>query len=690
MNFRQVSFGFRPVIVAVLVLVLNLDGAICQSLDERMKADPDISQFYSYLEQCRVCNNTLESEEMTVFAPINAAFQKIVKGNPDTNSMVLYHIINVPKKTEQLSGSYTYMPSRLSGSPPLWITHSQGRFQNEIYINNAKLLIGQSNVIGKKGGMQQIMHKIDEVLIPTRSSLAASNSIYNPSAWEFLENYESLIQGSHRLRNFRQKVQQNNKQDIFKTEGSYTFFIPVDEGFANSRATLIDEKIIDGHVIPKRVLFTTPTQKDVPFPTLANGDNDIRVVISFTQEQRQNLIINYVKSHTLFGDGKHTPGVVLAEIVKGNIPVKNGVVHLIHKPLMIVDSNVKELLQEKDGKILNSFIDAINGLGADGKDFLNTLEKSPDITLFAPCNAALEGSLVNNIVAQKQKFLDILKLHLVVDNRLYVDTVIKKNQMKIFQAPTYSKGKSIYFNVATINNNRTMTVEGGGVNATVIQPDLAAKNGIIHVIDRVLGIPYTTVLDKLRSDPMLRDTLYLGNQEGFNNQLNDLNKKFTYFVPRNKAWEDAKVVMPSAIKKLFMRDFAYHATTTLQRHLVISDVPYTMERIKQLSKANETVQNLGPGNNIVHQPGNVELPTLRGSLKLYVEERADNTYIIHWNEQKIPVFRANVECVNGIIHVIDAPFLKKDDIRVSLGSSLKPTAVFVLIAAVVSSKYILH
>jgi hypothetical protein len=32
-------------------------------------------------------------------------------------------------------------------------------------------------------------------------------------------------------RYFRQKVQQNNKQDIFKTEGGHTFFIPVDEGF---------------------------------------------------------------------------------------------------------------------------------------------------------------------------------------------------------------------------------------------------------------------------------------------------------------------------------------------------------------------------------------------------------------------------------------------------------------------------
>lgn len=56
----------------------------------------------------------------------------------------------------------------------------------------------------------------------------------------------------------------------------------------------------------------------------------------------------------------------------------------------------------------------------------------------------------------------------------------------------------------TTGNNRTVTVEGGGVNATVIQPDLAATNGIIHIIDRVLGVPYTTVLDKLHMDPSLK------------------------------------------------------------------------------------------------------------------------------------------------------------------------------------------
>ncbi|ERL85007.1 hypothetical protein D910_02430, partial [Dendroctonus ponderosae] len=149
--------------------------------------------------------------------------------------------------------------------------------------------------------------------------------------------------------NFRQKVQQYKRESIFRTEGGHTFFIPVDEGFANNRAGLIDDYIIDGHVIPREVLFTTPTKKDSPFPTLANSDNVIRVIISFTQEQRDKTIINYVKSHTLFGDGKHPQGVVLAEIVKANIPVKNGVIHLIHKPLMIVDSTIKELLQVRVG-----------------------------------------------------------------------------------------------------------------------------------------------------------------------------------------------------------------------------------------------------------------------------------------------------------------------------------------------------
>lgn len=43
-----------------------------------------------------------------------------------------------------------------------------------------------------------------------------------------------------------------------------------------------------------------------------------------------------VRSNTIVGDRVHPKGMVVARILKGNIPVRNGVVHLIDKPLMIV------------------------------------------------------------------------------------------------------------------------------------------------------------------------------------------------------------------------------------------------------------------------------------------------------------------------------------------------------------------
>lgn len=36
-----------------------------------------------------------------------------------------------------------------------------------------------------------------------------------------------------------------------------------------------------------------------------------------------------------------------------------------------------------------------------------------------------------------------------------------------------------------------------------------------------------------------------------------------------------------------------------------------------------------------------------------------------WNNKRIEVFRADVMCTNGIIHVIDRPFIEESDIVVS-------------------------
>ena len=50
---------------------------------------------------------------------------------------------------------------------------------------------------------------------------------------------------------------------------------------------MIDTKVIDGHVIPNHVLFVNPTTKNVPFETLAFGDN-LKVTISFLPSESKN------------------------------------------------------------------------------------------------------------------------------------------------------------------------------------------------------------------------------------------------------------------------------------------------------------------------------------------------------------------------------------------------------------------
>ena len=49
-----------------------------------------------------------------------------------------------------------------------------------------------------------------------------------------------------------------------------------------------------------------------------------------------------------------------------------------------------------------------------------------------------------------------------------------------------------------------MTVEARGVNATVVEKDIGTVNGVVHVIDKVLGVPDKTVWERLDSDPNMR------------------------------------------------------------------------------------------------------------------------------------------------------------------------------------------
>lgn len=52
-------------------------------------------------------------------------------------------------------------------------------------------------------------------------------------------------------------------------------------------------------------------------------------------------------------------------------------------------------------------------------------------------------------------------------------------------------------------------------------------------------------------------TYNLGKRQMFNQQLNDMEHRYTYFVPRDHAWLKFQIKHPSAFKSLFREDFGY-------------------------------------------------------------------------------------------------------------------------------------
>ncbi|XP_043251597.1 fasciclin-1 isoform X3 [Colletes gigas] len=661
--------------------ILVITGTIASqtTMDAKIRDDSDLSQFYQLLEASQIANTTLTYRHVTLFAPTNRAFQKY---NGTTKNLLLYHMSNFPKTIENLGDSIS---SELEGNPPLWVTRRPGTHGEDVYINNAKILTEQSNFQSKviAGGdvKTQVLHIINEVLEPVRPN-SAEMPIYSPNAFEFLNQSEHLDLGAHRVRTFRQRVVKEKKEDVFKADGRYTFFIPVEEGFKPTpRPEKVDRVVIDGHVIPNHVLFTSPTPDKVPYETLAFTDN-VKVTVSFRKEHDKV----YIQSNTVLGDANHPTGVVLAEIVKANIPVRNGVVHLIQRPLMVVDTTVKDFLEgiEKEDGPVYKFYETIRDFG---DEIMSTISHLRDVTLFAPSNAAFEEPGVQQILQDSERVKEILNLHCVKE-RLPLDKIKNKSVSQKSSSgklqlgvSTMADRKKLYFNVVQgPSGNQTVTVEGGGVNATVITANIAATNGIIHIIDRVLGVPYTTVYEKLKTDPMLNSTFLLGQRRGFNDMLKDTTKRFTYFAPRDYAWNVATISYPSTSKKLFMPEFSYHTKQILERHLVMGNEAYTMAKLKEM-KHNDTIV----------------LTAMRDKLTLRVREYSENDkhdenairpetfgYQIEWEGNWIRVFRPDVECTNGIIHVIDTVFLKDSDVRVKGNTatvvSLAPHLIMILVA----------
>ena len=446
--------------------------------------------------------------------------------------------------------------STLQEAAPLYLNFKERRpvshheyFQHdtkEYFVNNAKIIKETQHKTNT--GEDQLLYVIEEALEPHIPSTPlppfALELISNPSIYAIDERWDS----------FYQKITNNNQQSIFERPGNHTFFVPT----RDTKPEIFDKYVVLGHVIPNHVLFLNVMGKD----SYNSAANDATVNVELSLLNR-TLRINpeqtyYVQSNTIKADNKHNKGIVMSRVLRPNIPVKNGVVHLIEKPLMIIDTSIIDFLQqEKDGRLktFNELLDRV-------PDLRSEIAKGGQKTILAPTDSAFnnlneneEDNKVEYLIQNPDQLRELLQLHHVPQQSVSTDDIRRGAKPEVMSA---DNRRSLYFRVAGGDTSPRLTVEGGGVNATAVQADIGATNGIIHIIDRVLGMPFQNIYDKLKSDPTLSFSYELGEGQGnqkWNEQLLREDRRFTYFVPSNDAWEAFKRDNPSEYKQMEMKLF---------------------------------------------------------------------------------------------------------------------------------------
>ncbi|KAB7731011.1 fasciclin domain-containing protein [Rudanella paleaurantiibacter] len=252
--------------------------------------------------------------------------------------------------------------------------------------------------------------------------------------------------------------------ESFRT-GSRTLFAPTDEafraaGYAKSTLDSLSpaqvQRILQYHVLNSRLAVSTlPVNTPTPVPTAL-----------------------VTASMTLFkaSDGRLFANA--ARIVQADIGAMNSVMFVIDRLMPVPSLSTLELIRANPE--LSLFRQAIDRAGA---TVLTALQSSAEggITVFAPTNAAFRAAGYADAdavrSAEPARLAEVLRYH-VVNRRTFSPMLLSGDVATVQGTP---------LSIAVSEQGATLTGRGNPVTgATLLQTDLTATNGVVHLIDRVL------------------------------------------------------------------------------------------------------------------------------------------------------------------------------------------------------------
>ena len=260
-----------------------------------------------------------------------------------------------------------------------------------------------------------------------------------------------------------------NLQATLSGAGPFTVFAPDDAAFAasgvttgvlNSLTPTQVEDILLYHTIGSKILAAdVPAGPNVKVIT-ASGDS------VFVTKNSTGVYINGVKVNT------------------ADVSADNGVIHIIGKVLMPATGNTVETAVSNG---LDSLVKAVTrATTAPGGDpSLAATLGSATLTVFAPTNAAFTQLLSALGLAKIDDIpvatlLAVLRYH-VVGGRAFSSDLSNSNLAML------AGGNTVINLTNGTNGGPTITGNGNGGNrSNIIATNIVTRNGLVHLIDRVL------------------------------------------------------------------------------------------------------------------------------------------------------------------------------------------------------------
>jgi len=273
----------------------------------------------------------------------------------------------------------------------------------------------------------------------------------------------------------------------------------------------------------------------------------------------------------------------------------------------------------------------VSALGRAG--LVSTLDQQGPFTVFAPTNEAFSAFLEANGYSNVNE-VPVAALKEILLNHV-VSGAVTSSQLSTGYVKTLAKGGASSTNTLSmfVNTASGVVLNGGVSNggASVTTADLLADNGVIHVVNGVIGLP--TVVNHALANPdfsILVQALTRNDQPDFVGILSGTaSSPFTVFAPKNSAFVN------------LLAELGLGSLNDIPQATLESTLKYHV-----VTGANVLAANLTNNQSVTTFEGGTFTIGLTGGAK-----------ITDFNDRVSNIVATDVQASNGVVHVIDKVLL---------------------------------